>query len=142
MRRVWAARNRSGKIIFIGEGTEEACKTLKTEIGDFKSLKELKKHPEVYSLEVAKPIEESVAIAETEIEGGVRLSRSEYIVFSTLSQKMGKNVTRDLLRKALQTFGNASPETLTHVISRLRQKLKKIGYSISSEYGEGYTLWK
>ena len=96
----------------------------------------------MYSLEVAKPISESVAIAETEIEGGVRLSRSEYIVFSTLSQEIGKNVTRDLLRKALQTFGNASPETLTHVISRLRKKLKKAGYSISSEYGEGYTLWK
>lgn len=142
MRQVWAARNRSGKIIFIGSVTEDACRTLETEIGDFESLDKLREHPEVYSMEVAQPISESVTIAETEIEGGVLLSRSEHIIFSTLSKEVGKNVPRDVLRKALQNFGNADPGRLTHVISRLRQKLKKIGYSISSEYGEGYTLWK
>ena len=142
MRRVWAARNRLGKIIFIGAVTEDACETLESKIGDFKSLGELRGHPEVYSLEVAKPINESVAVAETEIEGGVLLSRSEYIVFSILSKEIGKLVPRNLLMIALQNFGNVKPETLTLLISRLRRKLKKIGYSISSEYGEGYTLWK
>ena len=77
MQKIWAARDSSGKIIFVGECTEETCKTFKSTIGDFESLAELKEHPEVYSLEVAKPINESVAIAETEIEGGVVLSRSE-----------------------------------------------------------------
>ena len=142
MRKVWAARNRSGEIIFVGAGTEEACETLKTTIGDFESLAELKEHPEVYSLEVAKPINESVAIAETEIEGGVVLSRSEYILFSTLSQKMGKLVPRKNLMHALQNFGNVKPEDLTLLVSRLRKKIKGIGYSISSEYGEGYVLRK
>ena len=142
MRRVWAARNQSGEIIFIGEGTEDKFITLKSAIGDFESLEKLGEHPEVYSLEVARPIGESVAIAETEIQDGVRLSRSEYIVFSALSENMGKNVPKDLLRKALQNFGNADPGTLAHIISRLRRKLKKIGYAISSEYGKGYSLWK
>ena len=142
MQKVWAARDSSGKIIFIGECTEETCKTLKSTIGDFESLAELKEHPEVYSLEVAKPINESVAIAETEIEGGVVLSRSEYIIFSTLSEKMGKLVPRKLLMTALQNFGNVKPEDLTLLVSRLRKKIKGIGYSISSEYGEGYVLRK
>ena len=142
MQKVWAARNSSGEIIFIGACTEEACETLKSSIGNFKSLGELKEHPEVYSLEVAKPINESVAIAETEIEGGVVLSRSEYILFSTLSKKMGKLVPRKLLMTALQNFGNVKPEDLTLLVSRLRKKIKGIGYSISSEYGEGYVLRK
>ena len=142
MQKVWAARNSSGEIIFIGECTEETCKTLKTTIGDFESLGELKEHPEVYSLEVAKPINESVAIAETEIEGGVVLSRSEYILFSTLSEKMGKLVPRKILMMTLQNFGNVKPEDLTLLVSRLRKKIKGIGYSISSEYGEGYVLRK
>ena len=43
MRKVWAARNLSGEIIFVGAGTEEACETLQSSIGDFKSLSELKK---------------------------------------------------------------------------------------------------
>ena len=142
MRKVWAARNRLGEIIFIGAGTEDACETLESKIGGFKSLGALREHPEVYSLEVAQPINESVAIGETEIEGGVLLSRSEYIVFSTLSKEIGKLVPRNLLMTALQNFGNVKPETLTLLISRLRRKLKEIGYSISSEYGKGYTLWK
>ena len=142
MQKIWAARDSSGKIIFVGECTEETCKTFKSTIGDFESLAELKEHPEVYSLEVAKPINESVAIAETEIEGGVVLSRSEYILFSTLSQKMGKLVPRKLLMTALQNFGNVKPEDLTLLVSRLRKKIKGIGYSISSEYGEGYVLRK
>ena len=142
MRKVWAARNQRGEIIFVGAVTEDACETLKTEIGNFKSLAELKEHPDVYSLEVAKPVNESVAIAEKEIEGGVVLSYSEYIIFSTLSKKIGELVPRNLLMTALQNFGNVKPEALTLLVSRLRKKLKKIGYSISSEYGEGYTLWK
>ena len=142
MQKIWAARDSSGKIIFVGECTEETCKTFKSTIGDFESLAELKEHPEVYSLEVAKPINESVAIAETEIEGGVVLSRSEYIIFSTLSEKMGKLVPRKLLMTALQNFGNVKPEDLTLLVSRLRKKIKGIGYSISSEYGEGYVLRK
>ena len=142
MRKIWAARNRSGEIIFVGTVTEDACETLKTTIGDFESLAELKEHPEVYSLEVAKPINESVAIAETEIEGGVVLSRSEYIIFSTLSEKMGKLVPRKNLMMTLQNFGNVKPEDLTLLVSRLRKKIKGIGYSISSEYGEGYVLRK
>ena len=142
MRKVWAARNRSGEIIFVGTGTEEVCETLKSTIGDFKSLGELKEHPQVYSLEVAKPVNESVAIAETEIEGGVVLSHSEHIVFSVLSKKFGELVPRKLLMTTLQNFGNVKPETLTLLISRLRRKIKTIGYSISSEYGEGYVLRK
>ena len=142
MQKIWAARDSSGKIIFVGECTEETCKTFKSTIGDFESLAELKEHPEVYSLEVAKPINESVAIAETEIEGGVVLSRSEYIIFSTLSEKMGKLVPRKNLMMTLQNFGNVKPEDLTLLVSRLRKKIKGIGYSISSEYGEGYVLRK
>ena len=142
MQKIWAARDSSGKIIFVGECTEETCKTFKSTIGDFESLAELKEHPEVYSLEVAKPINESVAIAETEIEGGVVLSRSEYIIFSTLSEKMGKLVPRKILMMTLQKFGNVKPEDLTLLVSRLRKKIKGIGYSISSEYGEGYVLRK
>ena len=142
MQTIWAARDSSGKIIFVGECTEETCKTFKSTIGDFESLAELKEHPEVYSLEVAKPINESVAIAETEIEGGVVLSRSEYIIFSTLSEKMGKLVPRKILMMTLQNFGNVKPEDLTLLVSRLRKKIKGIGYSISSEYGEGYVLRK
>ena len=142
MRKVWAARNRRGEIIFIGAGTEDACETLESAIGDFKSMGELKEHPEVYSLEVAKPVNESVAIAETEIEGGVVLSHSEYIVFSELSKKIGELVPRKLLMTILQNFGNAKPEALTLLVSRLRRKIKAIGYSISSEYGEGYVLRK
>ena len=142
MQKIWAARDSSGKIIFVGECTEETCKTFKSTIGDFESLAELKEHPEVYSLEVAKPINESVAIAETEIEGGVVLSRSEYIIFSTLSEKMGKLVPRKILMMTLQNFGNVKPEDLTLLVSRLRKKIKGIGYSISSEYGEGYVLRK
>ena len=140
MRKVWAARDRSGKIIFIGAGTEEACETLESTIGDFKSLSELKKHPEVYSLEVAKPINESVAIGQTEIEGGVLLSHSEYIIFSTLSKNFGQLVSRENLMTAIQNFGNVDPERLTVMISRIRQKVKSIGYSIYTEYGEGYVL--
>ena len=142
MRKVWAARNLSGEIIFVGTGTEEVCETLQSTIGDFKSLRELKQHPQVHSLEVAKPVNESVAIAQTQIEGGVILSRSEYIVFSTLSQKIGELVPRKLLMTTLQNFGNVKPEKLTVLISRLRKKIKAIGYSISSEYGEGYVLRK
>ena len=137
-----AARNQSGEIVFIGTGTEDTCETLKSTIGDFKSLGELKKHPEVYSLEVAQPVNESVAIAETEVEGGVLLSHSEHIVFSILLKEQGKLVTRELLMKAIQTFGNVDPERLTIMISRLRQKLKNTQYSIYSEYGKGYILRK
>ena len=142
MRKVWAARNGNGEIIFVGTGTEDACETLKSTIGDFKSLGELKEHPQVFSLEVAKPVNESVAIAEKEIEGGVLLSHSEHIIFSVLSKKLGKLVPRKLLITTLQNFGNVKPETLTLLISRLRRKIKAIGYSISSEYGEGYVLRK
>ena len=140
MRKVWAARNRSGEIIFVGTGTEKACETLKSTIGDFKSLGELKEHPQVYSLEVGKPVNESVAIGETEIEGGVLLSHSEHIVFSTLSKNFGRLVPRKILITTLQNFGNVKPETLTLLISRLRKKIKAIGYSIYSEYGVGYVL--
>ena len=142
MQKVWAARNRNGEIIYVATGTEEVCETLKSTIGNFKSLGELKEHPQVHSLEIAKPVNESVAIAETEIEGGVVLSHSEHIVFSMLSKKFGKLVPRKLLMTTLQNFGNVKPETLTLLISRLRKKIKAIGYSISSEYGEGYVLRK
>ena len=142
MQKVWAARNQSGEIIFIGTGTEDTCETLKSTIGDFKSLGALQEHPEVYTLEVAQPINESVAIAETEIEGGVLLSHSEHIVFSTLLKEQGKLVTRELLMTAIQTFGNVDPERLTIMISRLRQKLRNTRYSIYSEYGKGYILRK
>ena len=142
MRKVWAARNQSGEIIFVGTGTEEVCETLQSSIGDFKSLGELKKHPLVHSLEVARPLHESVAIAQTHLADGVILSRSEYIVFSVLSQKIGGLVPRKLLMTTLQNFGNVKPEKLTVLISRLRKKIKAVGYSISSEYGEGYVLRK
>ena len=142
MRKVWAARNQRGEIIFVGAVTEDACETLRSTIGDFKSLGELKQHPQVYSLEVAKPVNESVSIAEKEIEGGVVLSRSEYIIFSTLSEKFGELVPRNLLMTALQNFGTVKPEKLTLLVSRLRRKIKAIGYSIYSEYGEGYVLRK
>ena len=142
MQKVWAARNLSGEIIFIGIGTEEICETLESTIGDFESLEGLKEHSEVYSLEVATPVNRSVVIGETEIEGGVLLSHSEHIVFSVLSREMGKLVPREFLMTTLQNFGNIDPERLTIMISRLRRKIKVIGYSISSEYGEGYVLWK
>ena len=142
MRKVWAARNLSGEIIFVGTGTEEVCETLQSTIGDFKSLGELKEHPQVHSLEVAKPVNESVAIAETEIEGGVLLSHSEHIIFTVLSQKSGELVPRDFLMTTLQNFGNVKPEKLTILISRLRKKIKAIGYSIYSQYGGGYVLRK
>ena len=140
MRKVWAARNLSGEIIFVGAGTEEACETLQSSIGDFKSISELKKHSEVYSLEIAKPINESVTIAEKEIEGGVLLSHSEHIVFTMLSKKMGTLVPRDILMTAIQNFGNVDPERLTVMISHIRQKLKDTRYEIYSHYGEGYVL--
>ena len=142
MQKVWAARNRSGEIIFVGVGIEDVCETLESTIGDFKSLAKLKEHSEVHSLEVATPVNRSVVIGETEIEGGVLLSHSEHIVFSVLSREMGKLVLREFLMTMLQNFGNIDPERLTIMISRLRRKIKVIGYSISSEYGEGYVLWK
>ena len=117
-------------------------KTLESTIGDFRSLGELKKHSEVHSLEVASPLNESVAVAETEIEGGVLLSHSEHIVFLILSKKAGQLVTRKLLMTTLKNFGNVKPETLTLLISRLRRKIKAIGYSIYNEYGTGYILSK
>ena len=142
MQKVWAARNESGEIIFIGIATEDACETLESTIGDFKSLGKLKKHPQVYSLEVGKPLDESVAIGETEIQGSIFLSHSEYIVFSALSKKFGELVPRKLLMTALQNFSNAKPEKLTLLVSRLRRKIKPAGYSIYTEYGEGYLLRK
>ena len=142
MQKVWAARNRSGEIIFVGVGTAAVCETLESTIGDFESLERLKEHSEVYSLEVATPVNRSVVIGETEIEGGVLLSHSEHIVFSALLREMGKLVLREFLMTTLQNFGNIDPERLTIMISRLRRKIKVIGYSISSEYGEGYVLWK
>ena len=142
MQKVWAARNQRGEIIFVGTGTEEACETLKTTIGDFELIDELKKHPEVYSLEVAKPIIESVVIEKREIEEGVFLSHSEYIVFSMLSKEMGKLVSRYHLMRELQIFSCVEPERLTLLVSRLRKKIKRIGYSIFCAYGEGYILSK
>ena len=142
MRKVWAARNLDGEIIFVGTGNEEVCETLQSSIGDFKSLAKLKEHSEVHSLEVAKPLNESVAIAQTQIEGGVILSRAEYVIFSVLSPKIGELVSRKSLMTTLKNFGNVNPEKLTVVISRLRRKIKAVGYSISSEYGEGYVLRK
>ena len=142
MQKVWAARNESGEIIFIGITTEDACETLESTIGDFKSLGKLKKHPEVYSLEVGKPLGESVAIGETEIQGSIFLSHSEHIIFMILSENLGKLVSRELLMTTLQNFGNVKPKTLSLFISRLRRKIKPIGYTISSEYGEGYVLRK
>ena len=142
MKKVFAARNQNGKIIFVGTGTEKTCETLQSCIGDFESLGELKGHPQVNSIEVAKPVNESVAIAETEIEGGVLLSRSEHIVFSILYKKLGELVPRKFLMTTLQKFGDTSDENMTMTISRLRKKIRSIGYLIFSEYGKGYILKK
>ena len=142
MKKVFAARNQNGEIIFVGTGTDKSCETLTSAIGDFESLDKLKQHSEVHTLEIAKPVNESAIVSEKEIEGGVLLSRSEHIVFSILYKKIGELVPRKFLMTTLQKFGDTSDENMTMTISRLRKKIKSIGYLIFSQYGKGYILKK
>ena len=82
------------RLYSLAQATEKTCETLQSTIGDFESLGDLKGHPQVHSLEIAKPVNETAIVSEKEIEGGVLLSRSEHIVFSILYKKLGELVPR------------------------------------------------
>ena len=139
---IYGARDKQGNLIFVGKFSADTCETLQSQIGDFDSLESLKQHPKVFAVEKAQPVNESVSMSETDLGGGVILSQSEWIVFSTLDDNRGNLVRRDVLEKAVEMFGNASSEQLTLLVSRVRAKISKLGYSIASEYRQGYRLHK
>ncbi len=58
----------------------------------------------------------------------------------TGEENRGELVKKEARIAAFETFGNASRQSLANTMSRLRKKLEKLGYMMSSVYVKGYII--
>ena len=134
--------NDEGRVVFVCEVSDTSFNVISSEIGEVNSLDAVMRHPSVNRLEKAHSANESVSVQAYVDVDGVRMTRTEFLIFDTLRKKLGRVVPKEVLQIVLKNFAGEEQVKMRLQISRLRKKIKNLGYIISNIYSTGYILTK